>query len=166
VGPARGKLSAYFQDDVSAFLQAELFASAGRSGRSQEVRRTVVNVASDEYAAVVDRTALRVAGVRFVKPVFLDDGKQIAVFAKRARGLLVRWMAQQRVEEVPGDSDYADVAEMLQRFDLEGYHYESTSTNPKNGELELRFVRVKPAPGTSKTKTNTSTVIRSLSSCG
>ena len=76
---------------------------------------TVVNLASQEYFSAVDRSALNAP---VVTPLFREekDGqlRQLQFFAKRARGMMARWAAQNRI----------DRAEDLKRFDLEGYAFQ------------------------------------------
>lgn len=77
----------------------------------------VVNLASEEYFKAVDRKALL---PRVVNCVFEerkgDRHKIVSFFAKRARGLMVRYALQQR----------AVTPEQLQDFDLEGYRFAPT----------------------------------------
>lgn len=81
----------------------------------------LVNLASGEYFKSVrtDRIAARI-----VTPVFQDwkDGnyKVISFHAKRARGLMVRWAVDRRVER----------ADQLKAFDSEDYHYDDTASGP------------------------------------
>lgn len=74
----------------------------------------VVNLASQEYFRAVDREALK---ARVVDCVFEDHKsgkyKVISFYAKRARGLMARWAAQQRVQTV----------DQLQDFDGDGYAF-------------------------------------------
>ena len=49
-----------------------------------------------------------------VKIVFQHGGRTIAVHAKRARGLMVRFAALHNIQEIEG----------LKAFDLEGYSYQ------------------------------------------
>jgi len=74
----------------------------------------VVNLASNEYFAAVDRSALKAP---VVTPVFREekDGelRQLQFYAKRARGMLARWAAQNRIER----------AEELKAFTVEGYAF-------------------------------------------
>jgi cytoplasmic iron level regulating protein YaaA (DUF328/UPF0246 family) len=94
---------------------------------------TVVNLASDEYVAAVDRLALRAP---VVTPVFQDvkDGKARSLFlyVKRARGAMARWMIERRVERV---SDLRE-AEVL------GYRYEPAASDPERWV----FRRAQPPP--------------------
>lgn len=74
----------------------------------------VVNLASQEYFKAVDRRVLK---AQVIDCVFEDykggQYKIISFFAKRARGLMARYAAQQRVRSV----------QTLHAFDLEGYAY-------------------------------------------
>ena len=69
---------------------------------------------------------------RIITPVFKDangDGayKVISFYAKRARGLMVRYAAQNAVEDV----------ELLKQFDLEGYAFNEAAST----ESEWVFLR-------------------------
>ena len=74
----------------------------------------VINLASEEYFKAVDRRALQ---PRVVSCVFEErkvDGYQIvSFFAKRARGLMVRYAVKHRLS----------TPEQLKAFDLEGYRF-------------------------------------------
>ena len=75
---------------------------------------TLVNLASDEYskAARLDELGADVLDVKFMQK---DGGslRFISFFAKRARGLMARWMADHRPRTL------AD----LEGFDVEGYRF-------------------------------------------
>lgn len=81
----------------------------------------LVNLASEEYFKAVDRKALQ---ARVVSCVFEetrgDQHKVISFFAKRARGLMVRYAVQHR----------AVTPEQLQGFDPEGYRFVPTVSSP------------------------------------
>lgn len=74
----------------------------------------LVNLASNEYFKAVDKKAIN---ARIVTPVFKDlkNGayKIISFYAKKARGLMVRYAADNHVEDV----------EALKNFDYEGYRF-------------------------------------------
>ncbi|WP_428224958.1 peroxide stress protein YaaA [Flavobacterium sp.] len=74
-----------------------------------------VNLASTEYFSAVDVKALKVP---VITPEFKDykDGKlkMISFFAKKARGLMVRYIIDQNVETL----------EELKAFNYEGYQYD------------------------------------------
>ena len=74
----------------------------------------LVNLASEEYFKAVDRKALK---PRVVSCVFEEKKgakhQIVSFFAKRARGLMVRYALQQR----------AVTPEQLKGFDLEGYRF-------------------------------------------
>lgn len=81
----------------------------------------VVNLASEEYFKVVDRQAL---APRVVSCVFEerkgDQYKVVSFFAKRARGLMVRFAVQHR----------AATPAQLQGFDAEGYRFAPAASAP------------------------------------
>jgi len=92
----------------------------------------VLNLASNEYFKSVDRKKLkgRVITANFKEE---KDGqlRALMVFAKKARGMMARWVIQNRVE---------DPAE-LRKFDLGGYRFEADGSS----EDELLFTRPQPA---------------------
>ncbi|WP_410500086.1 peroxide stress protein YaaA [Chitinibacter sp. S2-10] len=86
---------------------------------------TVVNLASDEYFKSVKVKQLK---ARLITPVFEDfkhgQYKIISFYAKRARGLMVRYAALKQIQN----------AEALKHFDLEGYRFAPMHSD------ELRWV--------------------------
>lgn len=89
----------------------------------------VLNLASQEYWAAVDGrlpTNVRVIDVDFREPG--PDGPRFVSFnAKRARGMMARWLAEHRIDDV----------EAMKAFDGDGYRFDA-------GESEAdrwRFVR-------------------------
>lgn len=74
----------------------------------------IVNLASNEYFKAVDKRALN---ARIVTPVFKDlkNGayKIVSFYAKKARGLMVRYAADNFISDVEG----------LKGFDYEGYAF-------------------------------------------
>ena len=81
----------------------------------------VINLASREYFKAVDR---KVLSARVVDCVFEDFKggryKIISFFAKRARGLMARWVIEQR----------ATRPEQLRAFDAEGYAFAAEASTP------------------------------------
>ncbi len=67
----------------------------------------LVNCASQEYFAAVDRTALKLP---VITPVFLDEkageAKIVSFFAKRARGALARFICENRVTDPAALRDF------------------------------------------------------------
>jgi len=95
-------------------------ANANANANANGTPIVIVNLASDEYSAAVD-----VPPKRIVKVVFKHGGRTIAVHAKRARGLMVRYMATRSVESL----------DQLLDFDLEGYSFRpKESTYQRGGE--------------------------------
>ena len=82
---------------------------------------TVVNCASQEYFATVDRTALK---LRVVTPQFLElkDGRArtVSFFAKRARGAMARFIVENRLTD----------PRAIIRFRTGGYAYDPDLSEP------------------------------------
>jgi cytoplasmic iron level regulating protein YaaA (DUF328/UPF0246 family) len=85
----------------------------------------LINLASVEYFKMIDIKALP-KQTRIITPVFQQEknGKLTtnSLFAKQARGLMLRFIAENRITE----PDY------LQAFDSEGYFYNSCLSNEDN----------------------------------
>ncbi|WP_242388885.1 peroxide stress protein YaaA [Kosakonia cowanii] len=88
----------------------------------------VVNLASDEYFRAVKPKKLN---ARIIKPVFLDEKngtfKVISFYAKKARGLMSRYIIEQRLTK----------PEQLTGFNREGYFFDEAASTPD----ELVFKR-------------------------
>ncbi|MBK8973499.1 MAG: peroxide stress protein YaaA [Hahellaceae bacterium] len=84
---------------------------------SPDEENTIVNLASNEYFKSVKPAKLN---ARVVTPSFLDrkgaSYKMISFYAKRARGLMARFIIQRQLRE-PAE---------LEQFDLEGYRFDPT----------------------------------------
>jgi cytoplasmic iron level regulating protein YaaA (DUF328/UPF0246 family) len=81
----------------------------------------VVNLASQEYFKAVDRKILKARVVECVFEELRNDHYKIISFmAKRARGLMARFAATQRVT----------LPQQLEAFDLEGYAYAAAVSRP------------------------------------
>lgn len=80
----------------------------------------VVNLASQEYFKVIQANKLN---ARVITPVFQDERggkfKVISFYAKRARGLMVRYAAEKMVENVA----------QLKDFDYEGYAFNEVASS-------------------------------------
>lgn len=88
----------------------------------------VVNLASNEYFKAVNRKKLN---GKLVTPVFKDNKngqyKIISFYAKKARGLMARYIIQNQLTDI----------EQLKQFDLEGYFFSAIDSKP----YELVFKR-------------------------
>lgn len=88
----------------------------------------VINLASDEYFRSVKTKQLQGT---LIKPVFLDEKndqfKVISFYAKKARGLMSRYIIENRLSH----------PEQLTRFDSEGYYYDADAS----GAGEMVFKR-------------------------
>lgn len=90
----------------------------------------LINLASKEYSKAVNKKLLP-KGHRIITPIFkehTDKGyKQIVVYAKKARGMMSRFIIQNKLTDV----------EHLKAFDTEGYAFSEQLSNEK----EWVFVR-------------------------
>lgn len=96
-------------------------ATALRERLERSRHPVLVNLASEEYFGAVDLEAL---GARVIQPVFQEDSgkgyRVVSFHAKRARGLMTRWAAEQRLDDPEG----------LKGFDLEGYAWAPAASSP------------------------------------
>ncbi len=80
----------------------------------------LINLASDEYFKAINTSRLN---ARIIKPVFLDQKKGqykvISFYAKKARGLMSRYIIQQRIT----------TTDQLSQFDSEGYRFDASASH-------------------------------------
>ncbi|WLS78332.1 peroxide stress protein YaaA [Erwinia pyri] len=117
--PAGKDLYAFWGDRLTEALNAAL------AGQGDDV---LINLASDEYFRAVKPKQLN---GRIIKPVFLDEKngkfKVISFYAKKARGLMSRYVIQQGLTK----------PDQLKNFDVAGYLYSAEESN----ETDLVFKR-------------------------
>lgn len=111
---SRGKdLYAFWGDRITKVIKEQL--------QSQKKNPVLLNLASEEYFKVLQPKDL---GFPVIAPIFQDakDGKYkiISFYAKRARGLMTRFVVENRI------TDPAD----LRDFNLEGYRYSAADSKP------------------------------------
>lgn len=111
VNPKGKDLYSFWGDVITLTLQTAL---------DEQGDNILVNLASDEYYKAVRPNKLT---ARIVKPIFLDNKggkyKVISFYAKKARGLMCRYIIQNRLSTI----------EQLKSFDLGGYWFDVTSSN-------------------------------------
>ncbi|MCE5178980.1 MAG: YaaA family protein [Porphyromonadaceae bacterium] len=120
VPPGYRTLYEFWQETVIKHLAA----------RFKKEDKTIINVASSEYAKVIRKNALR-AGIRIIDIRFLqlehNDFKQIVVHTKKARGLMARYIIKNRLTDAE---------------DVKGFHYEEYFYHPAlSKENEWVFVK-------------------------
>lgn len=108
----RGKdLYAFWKDTLASYLQQQLDSLSSN---------VLLNLASQEYFKAVDKKQLR---ARIITPEFKDykngQYKIISFYAKKARGLMARYVIQQRLTQPA----------QLQQFNLEGYYYSAAHSS-------------------------------------
>lgn len=117
--PAGKDLYAFWGETLTEALNAAL---------AEQGDEVLINLASDEYFKSVKPKKLQ---GRLIKPVFLDEKngkfKVISFYAKKARGLMSRYVIQHRLSQ----------PEQLTQFNLAGYFYDADASS----ENELVFKR-------------------------
>ncbi|MBU1330686.1 MAG: peroxide stress protein YaaA [Gammaproteobacteria bacterium] len=111
----RGKdLYAFWGEHISGWLNAALQAQGDD---------VLLNLASNEYFAAVKRKALN---ARIINTEFRDlkngQYKIISFYAKKARGLMARYVIKERLKDPQG----------LKDFNLDGYHYSQQNSDANN----------------------------------
>lgn len=117
---ARGKdLYSFWGENISEWLNQDL---------EQQGDDVLVNLASQEYFGAVKPKALK---ARVIDTVFKDQKngqyKIISFYAKKARGLMARYVIKERLTD----------PEQLKQFDLDGYRFDPASSS----ENTLVFLR-------------------------
>lgn len=111
----------FWGDKIVDFLDSEL---------SKEDSKVLVNLASEEYSKAAKLEELK-KKYKVVTPVFKDykNGayKIISIYAKRARGLMARYLIENEVDNIKG----------IKEFECEGYKY----SEEKSNEDFLVFIR-------------------------
>ena len=100
-------------DDLYQFWGDKLTRALNEAIAEQK-QPLLVNLASNEYFAAIDESSV---DARIITPTFLDlkNGryKFLSFFAKKARGLMTRYIVKNRVSTMKA----------LREFDLDGYYY-------------------------------------------
>lgn len=106
--PRRTKLTDWWGNRIAAVLSDDL---------AREGSGIVLNLASQEYWAAVDGhlpASVRVIAVDFREA----DGRFISFHAKKARGMMARWLIEHRVAD----------AEAMRGFDSDGYVFDTAAS--------------------------------------
>lgn len=108
----------FWGDQITQLVNADL---------AQENSELLVNLASDEYYKSVKESKVK---AEIIKPVFLDQKngkyKVISFYAKKARGLMARYIIQNQLNRV----------EDLKSFNTDGYYFDAASS--MKGELVFK----------------------------
>lgn len=106
-------LANWWSDEISKQLNHDIAATDAEA---------VINLASQEYAKAVN---LKQLSVPVIDVAFKEkkNGKlrTVAIYAKKARGMMIEWLIQNQVKNVTE----------LDQFDLEGYSLHSTNATTK-----------------------------------
>ena len=112
-------------DNLYAFWRKKLTAHLKLTYPGQ----TIINLASKEYASAIDFNVLKtkVVDVEFKDRNSKGEYKVMSFYAKKARGMLARYILQNRIED----------AEEIKGFDVENYWYSANDSS----DHKLVFLR-------------------------
>ncbi|MFV0266450.1 MAG: peroxide stress protein YaaA [Draconibacterium sp.] len=114
------KLKYLRSDDLYAFWKSKITPKI-KEAIAESGSQVLINLASNEYYKSIDPKKM---GAEIVTPEFKDmkngEYKMISFFAKKARGLMTRFIIENKVEKV----------EDLQAFDSEGYVFNPRLSKP------------------------------------
>lgn len=114
------KLKYQRSDDLYAFWKNKI-TPAIKNTVAESGSNVLINLASNEYFKSIDTKKL---GAEVVAPQFKEgkngEYKMISFFAKKARGLMTRFIVENDIEKV----------EDLQAFDLDGYIFNPRLSKP------------------------------------
>lgn len=121
--PKGANLYEFWGDDIADQLKSDLEGHASK---------TIVNLASQEYSKAAKLKSL---GFPVISADFKEekDGqlRALMVYAKKARGMMARWIIENRIEDPV----------RLKEFDLDGYSFDAAGST---GDT-LLFTRPQPA---------------------
>ena len=116
--PRKTKLTDWWGDRIARLLADDVEAEG--SG-------TILNLASQEYWAAAQGklpASIRVVAIDFREG---EAQKFVSFHAKKARGIVARWLVEHRVDDVEG----------IKGFDSDGYAYDAAGSS----DAQFRFVR-------------------------
>ncbi len=114
--PRKPKLTDWWGDRIAQALAEDVVA---------EETGVVLNLASQEYwAAVAGRLP---AGIRVVAVDFREGDRFVSFHAKKARGLMARWMIEHRITDI----------DAMRGFDSDGYAFDAAAST----DDQWRFTR-------------------------
>ncbi len=95
----------------------------------------LVNCASEEYFSVIDKKRIK---AKIISPIFLDREKgtnekykNIGFFAKRARGMLSRFIILEKIKE----------PSKISNFNFEGYSYDKSQSKEDRPVFKREYLR-------------------------
>ncbi len=112
--PKGDNLYQFWGDTIAEHIISTLQANQQHSNRAN---KTLINLASNEYFKAVKPAVLKKSGIQVITPRFEDEKsgkfKVISFYAKKARGLMVKYACDNQLTAV----------EQLKDFNLAGYYY-------------------------------------------
>lgn len=112
------------KNNLYKFWREKLTQEMEREMKNQD-EKIILNLASNEYSKAVD---LKKLGAKVISPEFKEDKgdkyQMISFFAKKARGMMARYVVENRIEKI----------EDLRGFDSGGYHFNNELSDTENNK--------------------------------
>lgn len=127
---AKAKLMTDSGEDLYTFWKPRVTKEIEKALKASDNPDVLLNLASNEYSKMIDTSKLKARVIEFDFLQYYPDTDQyktIVVYLKKARGLMLRFIAQNRINN-PED---------LKAFSSEGYWY----SEKFSGEDKMVFVR-------------------------
>eukprot|EP01038_Epipyxis_sp_PR26KG_P004846 gene4846-6793_t len=128
----------YWKPFITDSINKELDIESNRT-------KYVINLASEEYFHAINVKSLN-QNIQIIKCEFLDNGKIVSTYAKRARGLMANYIitydeintgnplyerSQTSTEELWDISSNCNIIDVLKSFNSEGYIFHSETIDSK-----------------------------------
>ena len=139
-------LAAYWKESVTSYLGKELTNTAGKGNTSSPA--ILANLASDEYSSSIDVASLPPNTI-YINTVFRHQGRVLAVHAKRARGLMARYLSETKAQTLEDVSNFN--LENYSCIDVDGSKWEVTDVIGDNVQVvKMIFDRSEAPPKAGK----------------
>ena len=146
-------LASYWKESVTSYIGKELLTKSSSSskgkGKSSSSPAILANLASDEYSSSIDVESLPQNTI-YVNVIFRHQGRVLAVHAKKARGLMARYISSSNAQSLEDMSNFN--LENYQCIDTdEGNKWEVTDVVGDNVQvIKMIFDRNEAPPKTGK----------------
>ena len=117
-------------EDLYSFWKSKVTKEIAKALKASDNPKVLLNLASNEYTKMIDKSKIKARIIEFDFMQYYPDNdryKTITIYLKKARGLMVRYIAQYRISN-PED---------LKAFSSEGYWYSEQFSS----EDKMVFIR-------------------------
>lgn len=133
-------LYSFWGDSITTAINQEL-----EQNTSVFPCKCIVNLCSAEYWKVIQMKSFA-SDVQVIECIFRDNGRVVSVYAKRARGLMSRFLLN-RVDAAVAAGQFIDthvLHEILRDFNVEGYVFDAKNSTTASFEFSRTGTFAKP----------------------